>query len=102
MGLHTEIPTRAQIERLLAARGPSLVSIYVPTSPITQDAQGDRIAFKNLVSSALERLHADGTPAHDINAIDEGLQDLHDDDDFWARQANSLAVFASPRGVRTF
>src|SRR3954469_8206021 len=56
MALHTDIPTRAQIERLLAARGPSLVSIYVPTSPITQDAQGDRIAFKNLVSSAVEQL----------------------------------------------
>jgi Bacterial archaeo-eukaryotic release factor family 11 len=102
MALHTDIPTRSQIERLLTARGPSLVSIYVPTSPITQETRGDRIAFKNLVSTAVEQLRAAGTPAHDVNAVDEGLQDLHDDDEFWVRQANSLAVFASPRGVRTF
>ena len=90
MALHTDIPTRAQIERLLAARGDSLVSIYVPTSPLTQEAQGDRIAFKNLVSTALEHLRAEDTPKHDVDAIDEGLEDLHDDDDFWARCADHL------------
>ena len=102
MALHTDIPTRSEIERLLSARDSSCVSIYLPTSPVTQEAQGERIAFKNLVASALDRLREGGTPKDDVAAIEESLDDLHDDDDFWARQANTLAVFATPAGVRTF
>lgn len=39
MTLHTDIPTRAQIERLLTSRAPSSVSIYLPTNRVTQDTQ---------------------------------------------------------------
>ena len=31
--MHTDIPTRADLERLLAVRDPACVSIYVPTTP---------------------------------------------------------------------
>jgi hypothetical protein len=30
---HTDIPTRAQIDRLLTSRHPASVSIYLPTDP---------------------------------------------------------------------
>jgi hypothetical protein len=50
MALHTDIPSRRQIERLLGAKGGDLVSIYLPTTPLTQRAQADRIAFKNLAA----------------------------------------------------
>ena len=64
MALHTDIPTRSEVEGLLRARDASCVSIYLPTSPVTQQAEGERIAFKNLAASALERLrelrHAGG------------------------------------------
>ena len=102
MALHTDIPTRREVERLLSARDAACVSIYVPTSPVTPHADGDRIAFKNLAAAALDRLRDGEVPKHDVAAIEESLEDLHDDDDFWARQANSLAVFATPAGVRTF
>lgn len=102
MSLHTDIPSRRQIERLLQARGDDLVSIYLPTTPITPEADASRITFKNLAAEAVAELHANGVGAADREAIEGALDDLHDDRDFWAEQAHSLAVFADPRGLRSF
>ncbi|HVT00535.1 MAG TPA: hypothetical protein VHE08_08475 [Solirubrobacterales bacterium] len=102
MALHTDIPSRRQIERLLRARGDHLVSIYLPTSPITPEADAARIAFKNLAAEAVAELRAGGLGATEREAIEGELDDLHDDHGFWAVQAHSLAVFADPRGLRTF
>ena len=87
MALHTDIPSRRQIERLLRASGGNLVSIYLPTSPITPRADAARIAFKNLAAEAVAEL--DGAGAGDREAIEEGLGDLHDDEEFWEEQAHS-------------
>jgi hypothetical protein len=100
--LHTDIPTRSEIERLLLARDPCCVSAYLPTSPITQDAQADRIELKNLVSAASGQLDAAGAGRADVADVRDSLDALVDDDDFWAEQARSLAVFASPASLRTF
>jgi hypothetical protein len=102
MGLHTDIPSRGQVERLLQASGDSLVSIYLPTSPITPEADAARIAFKNLAAEAVAELRAAGAEAADRAAIEEALDDLDDDGDFWTEQAHSLAVFADPDGLRSF
>lgn len=98
--LHVDIPTRGEIEALMLNHGPARVSLVLPTTPLTQEAQADRIALKNLAGEALEQL-----AAHDkreVLAIEELLHDLIDDDDFWEVQANSLAVFVSPEGLRSF
>src|SRR5262245_57708420 len=102
MALHTDIPSRRQIERLLQARGEQLVSIYLPTSPITPKADAARIAFKNLAAEAVAAVRADGAGSAEREAIEGELDDLHDDLEFWAEQAHSLAVFADPRGLRSF
>lgn len=102
MRLHTDIPTRSEVERLLAVRDPASVSIYLPTSPVTQDAQADRIELKNLAAEAIEQLEASEADRHAVTALREELEGLVDDDDFWAEQAHSLAVFATHAGVRTF
>ena len=102
IALHTDIPSRRQIERLLQERGGPLVSIYLPTTPITPEAEADRIAFKNLAAEAVAELKEAGAATHDREAIEESLEDLHDDEEFWALQAHSLAVFASPAGLRSF
>jgi hypothetical protein len=100
--LHTDIPTRSDLERLLAARDPCCVSIYLPTSPITQDAQADRIELKNLAAAATEQLQAVGADRRAVSDVGESLDDLVEDDEFWAEQARSLAVFVSPPSLRTF
>ncbi len=102
MALHTDIPTRAEISRLLETQEPWCVSIYVPTTPVTPDADAGRIALKNEVASAVGALREAGAPKGDVAAIDEALTDLVDDQDFWAVQSHSLAVFATPSRVRTF
>jgi Bacterial archaeo-eukaryotic release factor family 11 len=100
--LHTDIPTRSEIERLLLARDACCVSAYLPTSPITQDAQAGRIELKNLVSAASGQLDAAGAGRAAVADVRESLDALVDDDDFWGEQARSLAVFASPATLRTF
>ncbi len=102
MALHTDIPSRRQIERLLQSQGDHLVSIYLPTTPITPDAEADRIEFKNLAAEVAERLRAAGAGEEEREAIEDELAALHDDFDFWALQAHSLAVFASPTGLNSF
>jgi Bacterial archaeo-eukaryotic release factor family 11 len=102
MTLHTDIPPRSEVERLLTVRDPGCVSIYLPTSVITQDAQADRIELKNLAATAIRQLEDSGISPTVIASVRDGLGDLVDDDDFWAVQARSLAVLASAGSVRTF
>jgi hypothetical protein len=100
--LHIDLPTRGDIERLAALRASPAVSLYLPTTPLTQDAQADRIALKNLLKSAVTEMDAADAPKRAVRAIEEAVGHIVDDDDFWAEQANSLAVFATPDSVRTF
>jgi hypothetical protein len=100
--LHTDIPTRSEVESLLRARGSPCVSIYVATSPLKQESQAGRIELKNLVAEAAEQIEAAGGPRRTVHEVREPLDELLEDDEFWEGQARSLAVFASPRGVRTY
>lgn len=102
MSLHTDIPTRKQIERLLTHRSPGSVSIYLPTSRLHQDAQADRIELKNLAHDAVAQLREAGSEHHDVESVEASLHDLVEDDEFWRLQADSLAVFVSPLGLRSF
>lgn len=98
--LHVDIPSRADLESLYQVRAPICVSLYLPTSPLTQEAQAHRIALKNQVNEALAQLGE-----HDkrqVWPIEELLFDLVDDDGFWELQANGLAVLATAEGIRTF
>jgi release factor family 11 len=101
MILHTDIPTRAQLDRLLDARDPSSVSIYLPTNPSSR-GEAERIELKNLAREASTQLEAAGHPKADVAAIDDELADLVDDDELWPYQARSLAVFVTPTTSTTF
>ena len=99
--LHTDTPSREQVERLFLARDPASVSIFLPTDPAS-NGDAERIALKNATSAALEQLAAVGTPKHDLVAITEELEGLVDDPEFWRFQARTLGVLATPTTVRTF
>jgi hypothetical protein len=88
-------------EQLLSVRDPACVSIYLPTAP-EERGERDRIEFKNLSAQALEQLNAASIERASIDDLREVLDDLADDDAFWARQAHSLRVFATPSEARTF
>lgn len=102
MALYIDVPTPDELARLLGTRRDGCVSIYVPTSPLTQEADAGRIGFKNLAAAASEQLTEGGADKAQANATAEALEDLADDELFWARQAHSLAVFATEEGARAF
>ena len=101
MILHTDVPTHAQLERLLGLRDPASVSIYLATEPSSR-GEGERIELKNLAAEAVEQLARAGAGRDDVASIDEQLADIVDDDDFWRFQARSLAVFVTPASATTF
>ena len=100
--LPVDIPTRPELATLVAARGPAHVSLYLPTTPETQDIETARIGLGNLLREAEAQLEAAGTPKRSIWPISEQLQDLIDDEEFWRFQANSLALFVTPEGLRSY
>src|SRR5215831_2472224 len=95
MILHTDVPTRAQLERLLAAREQWSVSIYLPTNPSSR-GDAERIELKNLAGEAVGQLQEAGAARNDVAAIEEEIADLIDDDEFWRYQARCLALFLTP------
>jgi hypothetical protein len=101
MFLHTDIPTRAQLDRLLTARNPASVSIYLPTDPVTANV-GERIELSNLAADAVVQLRDAGVARGDLTAIEEELADLVDYDELWRHQARSLATFVTPESLMSF
>jgi hypothetical protein len=101
VNLHMDIPTRAQVGRLLDHRRPASVSIYVPTDPVS-DGGAERIELGNLASEAERQLVEAGADKADVAEIREELDALVDDDEFWRYKARSLAIFATPEAATTF
>ncbi|MCI2418603.1 hypothetical protein MOQ72_14275 [Saccharopolyspora sp. K220] len=99
--LHTDIPTRTQVDGLLTARAPESVSLYLPTNPAS-NGEAERIELQNLTNEALEQLRTAGADKDAIAELAEHLADLAEDDEFFRYQARSLAVFATPAAINTF
>ena len=100
--LYVDIPTRPELKALNEVRADACVSIYLDTTPLTQEADASRIELGNLARQAREQLEAAGLDKRRLAALMEHFDDLAEDDDFWRLQANSLAVLATPDALRTF
>jgi hypothetical protein len=101
LSLHTDIPTRAQVARLLNHRGPASVALYVPTDP-SSNGQAERIELGNLAAEAERQLVEGGAEKSDVAAIADGLDELREDSEFWRFQARCLAIFATPQSTVTY
>jgi Bacterial archaeo-eukaryotic release factor family 11 len=99
MTLYTDIPTRAEIDALWETVSSAAVSVYLPTEPASS-GEGERIAFRNLVRTALDQFAE--VDKRDLAVLEDAFADLEEDDEFWRHQARTLAVFATPGWVRTF
>ncbi|MDP3691871.1 hypothetical protein [Bradyrhizobium sp.] len=100
--LHVDIPTRADLLALSTHRDPMSISIYLPTSAVTQNTAGERIELKNLAKDAMQQLDLKSGDKGRLAELSEHLDDLVDDDEFWRFQARSLAILATPDNIRTF
>src|SRR5690606_9243882 len=100
--LYVDIPTRSEFATLSTARGDACVSIYLKTTPVTQEVGASRIEFGNLMREAQSQLQDAAFDKRRLAALLEILSDLLDDDEFWRFQANCLAVFATPDTIRAY
>jgi hypothetical protein len=97
--MHLDVPTTNQITDLLNHRHAVSVSIYLPTGRSTLDAKSARTTLSNIrrdVAARLESGSVDGT------WVLEELDSIIEDEDFWTRQRDTLAIFLSPGHEVTF
>lgn len=100
--LYIDLPTRSEFNTLFNARADACVSLYLRTTPVTQQTQATRIELGNQLREAQSQLQAAGFDKRRLITLSEQIDDLIDDDEFWRFQANSLAIFATPDSIRTF
>lgn len=100
--LCVDLPTEAELGELARHRGDACASLYLPTTPLTQETAGDRIALRNLSADAVRRLTEARVDKRRVAALAEHLDALDDDEDFWRFQARGLAILATPEHVHTF
>jgi hypothetical protein len=96
------MPTLPEFRALVETRADACVSIYLPTSPLTQESLAQRTAYRNLADAALQQLVDAPLQRGRLDALRDQLTELDQDDAFWRYQARSLAVLATPDSVRTF
>ena len=98
-----DIPSESELRLLAAISAPAVVTIYMPTTPTTQDATSEAMAMHNLVKEAMTEVRQrPELPRGDDDYIEVQLLDLVDDDDFWAHQSHGLGVITTPDGQWTF
>ncbi|MEO7121794.1 MAG: hypothetical protein ABI400_01490 [Lacisediminihabitans sp.] len=100
--LYVDIPTSSDLVALAEQRNTQSVSLYLPTSPIRGEAEASRIELKNLAREATRVLRDQGTSDEQIAAVEDHLDALIDDAEFWRYQARSLAVFVTPDHIRHY
>ena len=99
---NVDIPSSDELGVLAGLREAAVVSIYLPTTPLTAEAQADRIVVKNLAARARVGLQEAGIAStEDVFEIQSELDDLVDDDAFWDHQAQGLAVFVTAQHLWT-
>lgn len=99
---YVDMPSQEEIGLLNAIRSQACVSIYLPTTPLTQEVEQSRINLGNLIKKSAAQLSDIGLDKKKIAALEEQFAELLEDDGFWAHQANTLAIFATPDSLRTY
>ena len=100
--LYVDIPTLAEFKALRTVRADPCISIYLETTPVTQQIDASRIALRNLAKSAFAKLEAADFDKLRLAHMAEEIDVLAGDDEFWRLQAHSLAVLIAPDVIRTF
>lgn len=99
--MHIDMPTRADIERLAAARDPLSISIYLPTSPVPAHDEANRLRARALFDLALGRVR-ELVDKRTVLAVQDELHGLLEDSEFWSDLGRSLAIFVTPSGILDF
>lgn len=85
----------------MTSRTSGSVSIYLATDP-AGEGRAERIELGNLVAEAVGQLKSADHDRHEISGIVELVDELLEDEDFWAHQARSLALFVTADSLATY
>lgn len=99
---YIDVPTSSELRKLIDTRSPASVSIFLATTSETQHIDQAQIELKNLAKDADAQLEAVGVDKRTRWAVQEQIEEVAEDDDFWAHQATSLAIFVTPERHKTF
>ncbi len=99
---YVDMPSAREIGDLNLVRADACISIYLPTTPLTQDIAQSRVNLGNLVKKAITQLEEMGLEKRRIWPVQEQIDTLLADHDFWNHQANSLAILVTPDSLRTY
>ncbi|MDX9835383.1 MAG: hypothetical protein RBT36_09280 [Desulfobulbus sp.] len=86
----------------LATHTGSCISLFMPTHRAGRDTEQDPIRFKNLLRGVEERLKATGLRTPEVQELLKEPRRLLEDDGFWRRQSDGLAVFFSEDAFHLF
>jgi hypothetical protein len=102
--LYVDLPTRSELETLATTRAETCVSIYLPTHPVTQHMDVDRLEFRALAELAVAQLRERDAPSDrgHATAFEQQFRRLAEDGIFWRYQSTSLAVLATPDRCLTY
>ena len=82
------------LSELLQAQEPPCLSLYQPTHRHYPENQQDPIRFRNLVKG-LERSLGQKYPAREIQSLLQPFRSLAEDEEFWNRTLDGLAVLSA-------
>lgn len=100
--LYIDLPTPGEIGDLNLIRSDACVSIYLKTTPQTQQIGQSRTKLGQLVKEAVRQLEDAGLEKRRIWPLQENFDTILEDDEFWEHQAHSLAILATPDQLRTY
>lgn len=100
--LYVDTPTAAEFRDLDLVRSNPCISIYLQTTPLTQEIGTSRTNLGHLVKQAITQLETAGVEKRIKWPLQERFDDLLADDEFWVHQAHSLAVLATSEMMRTY
>src|SRR5690625_7928870 len=86
--LYVDLPSRSDVAALAGTRSDACVSIYLETTPLTQQVEASRIELGNLLREAQRQLEDAGFDKKRLAALLDQLSVLQDDAEFWRFQAN--------------
>jgi hypothetical protein len=94
-------PTTEILRELLAEERPPCVSLYQPTHRSFPERQQNPIRYKNLLREMRDSIRGKYAP-RDVQAIVARFDELSDDEEFWRKRTEALAILASANRFEVF
>jgi hypothetical protein len=85
--------THDELRELLGVATPPCVSIFLPTHRAGRETQADRIQLKNKLNDAEQQLERRGMRPTLARDLLQPTRELLEDDQFWMRSTEGLAIF---------